>query len=90
MAARWFRVTDFPSGAGPAIDWNTTYFDRGFINYNRTFFAWTTVLLPLMAIPWELTNNRNMGPCFLGTTDQEPHFARPSLRVFPHSLRGCS
>jgi hypothetical protein len=45
---RWHRVAPFPSGEGNAINWDRTYFDTGRNNYNRTFFAWTTVLLPLL------------------------------------------
>src|SRR5262249_40466854 len=44
----WQQLAAFPSGlaANPAA-WATTYFDSGRVDYNRTFFAWSTVLLPL-------------------------------------------
>lgn len=45
----WEQIAAFPSGttADPS-SWETTYFDTGRRNYNRTFFAWSSVLLPLL------------------------------------------
>ena len=45
----WERVAAFPAGViGNPAAWNTIYFDTGRLDYNRTVFAWSTTLLPLV------------------------------------------
>ena len=45
----WQRISAFPAGqTSDPNSWATTYFDNGRRDYSRTFFAWSSVLLPLL------------------------------------------
>ena len=46
----WQLIAPFRAGnatVDPDI-WSTTYFDNGALGYNRSFFSWSSVLLPLL------------------------------------------
>jgi hypothetical protein len=47
----WETIASFRTpltNPGDPSTWNDTYFDNGRLNYSRTFFAWSSVLLPLL------------------------------------------
>jgi hypothetical protein len=50
----WGDMAAFPAGPTPNRSdanqsaWERTYFDTGRVDYSRTFFAWSTALLPLL------------------------------------------
>ncbi len=47
----WETIASFRTALtnpGDPSTWNDTYFDNGRLNYSRTFFAWSSVLLPLL------------------------------------------
>jgi hypothetical protein len=52
LGSGWDRIAAFPAGPTDPdpnqARWDTTYFDTGRPRYSRSFFAWSSVLLPLL------------------------------------------